>query len=114
VVCRGIDMSGAAGGTEAPEFESFFVRTLTALSVIFATQQSALSLVNVPNVGASGGASAELLVLLQLIRSQPGLRLDGITEKTARLKRTIERWLKQLKPRYDVEFRGVPKSGGYH
>ena len=89
-------MSWTAGEPETHEFKSPFVRASVTLSVIFVTQQPALSFVNVPDVDASGDASAELLGLLQLIRSQPGLRVDELTEKTARPKRTIERWLKQL------------------
>ncbi|WP_256450125.1 hypothetical protein [Cylindrospermopsis raciborskii] len=29
-------------------------------------------------------------------------------------KRTIERWLKQLKEQQAIEFRGAPKNGGYY
>jgi ATP-dependent DNA helicase RecG len=28
--------------------------------------------------------------------------------------RTIERWLKQLKAQALIEFKGAPKTGGYH
>jgi ATP-dependent DNA helicase RecG len=52
--------------------------------------------------------------VLELLAKYPG---SNATEMEARLKtpkRTIERWLKQLRDQQLIEFRGSPKTGGYH
>lgn len=64
--------------------------------------------------GVSGGVSDETLSLLQLIRSYPGLKAAELAIQMNKPKRTIERWLKQLKDGQQIEFRGAPKTGGYH
>jgi ATP-dependent DNA helicase RecG len=52
--------------------------------------------------------------LLQHIQRKPGLNTAALAEQSDTPKRTIERWLKQLKAQGLVEFRGAPKTGGYH
>lgn len=61
-----------------------------------------------------GGVSGETLSLLQLIRSHPGLKAAELATRMNKPKRTIERWLKQLKNSQHIEFRGAPKTGGYY
>lgn len=51
---------------------------------------------------------------LPLIQSQPGLKTVDLARVTDMPRRTIERWLQQLKPAGRIEFRGAPKTGGYH
>lgn len=62
--------------------------------------------------GISGGVSVELDDLLELIRSQPGIRVAKLASQTGKPVRTIERRLKQLKDSQRIEFRGAPKTGG--
>ncbi len=101
-------MSWDAGEPERLEFKSVFGKAFDIVSVMFSSHKSVLLLLNMPD----GGASTGLLGLLQLIRSQTGLRVIEIVEKTGKPKRTIERWLKQLKARGDIEFRGAAKMVG--
>ncbi len=65
------------------------------------------------NGGVSGGVSGETLSLLQLIHSHPGLKAAELAIQMNKPKRTIERWLQQLKDSNKIEFRGAPKTGGY-
>jgi ATP-dependent DNA helicase RecG len=45
---------------------------------------------------------------------QPGLRAPALAQTLNTSPKNIERWLKQLKAQSLVEFRGAPKTGGYH
>lgn len=68
-----------------------------------------------PRGGASGGVTPpESAHLLQLIQTQPGLKTAELVAQTGTPQRTIERWLKQLKEKGLIEFRGAPKTGGYY
>jgi ATP-dependent DNA helicase RecG len=58
------------------------------------------------NVGVKG--------LLDYVQANPGQRAKEMAVLFAVTQRTIERWLKQLKAQGLVEFRGAPKTGGYH
>ena len=44
----------------------------------------------------------------------PGQRSIEIVDALNTSLRTIERWLKQLKDEGKIEFKGAPKTGGYH
>jgi len=66
-----------------------------------------------PSGGVSGGVSGETLSLLQLIHSHPGLKAAELAIQMNKPKRTIERWLQQLKDSNKIEFCGAPKTGGY-
>jgi predicted HTH transcriptional regulator len=59
--------------------------------------------------GVSGGVRG----LLVYIETNPGLSAKQLSENLNLAKRTIERWLKQLKDQNQIEFRGAPKNGGY-
>lgn len=45
---------------------------------------------------------------------QTDLETVDLARVTDTPRRTIERWLQQLKPAGRIEFRGAPKTGGYH
>ena len=64
--------------------------------------------------GVNGGVNPELDNLLELVQTQPGLRVAELASQTGKPPRTVERWLKQLKDSQLIEFRGAPKTGGYH
>ena len=52
--------------------------------------------------------------VLEYIRKNQGCRKLEIAEKLAINRRTLERYLKILSDRNDIEFRGAPKNGGYY
>jgi ATP-dependent DNA helicase RecG len=62
------------------------------------------------NVGVNVGVNG----LLAYIQANPGQRAGEMAVTFAVTQRTIERWLKQLKAQALIEFKGAPKTGGYH
>jgi len=52
--------------------------------------------------------------LIQLITEHPGLRANALAARLSTSVKNVERWLKQLKDQGHIEFRGAPKTGGYH
>ena len=62
------------------------------------------------NVGVNVGVNP----LLQYIKDKPGQRAGDMSIAFSVTRRTIERWLKQLKDQGHIEFRGAPKTRGYH
>jgi ATP-dependent DNA helicase RecG len=64
----------------------------------------------VRNVGVNVGVNG----LLAHIQANPGQRAGEMAVTFAVTQRTIERWLKQLKAQALIEFKGAPKTGGYH
>ena len=98
---------------EYPEIDFEFKEFTGGVMVIFAQKSSKSSLEGVSG-GVSGGVNPELDQLLELIQSQPGLRVTELVSQTGKPARTIERWIKQLKDSQHIEFRGAPKTGGYH
>ena len=71
------------------------------------------ALVEGVNGGVSGGVNG-LEALLLIIAESPGLNTAALVARSDKPQRTIERWLKQLKDQGHIEFRGAPKTGGYH
>ena len=65
------------------------------------------------NGGVNGGVN-EVEMVYAYIRQHPGLRANAIAEALSLPKRTLERHLGQLKKGSRIEFRGAPKTGGYH
>ena len=66
------------------------------------------------NGGVNGGVNAFPEALLRYIQAHPGLRAQALAEVLGTPKRTLERWIKQLRTAGLVEFVGSPKTGGYH
>lgn len=62
----------------------------------------------------SGGVSGGVSDLLEYIKTHPGGKTSDFMDAFDVSKRTIERWLKQLKDDHLIEFRGAPKTGGYY
>ena len=67
-----------------------------------------------PREGVSEGVSEGVIILADLIRKQPGLRAPALAATLQTSVKNVERWLKQLKDSQLIEFRGAPKTGGYH
>lgn len=62
----------------------------------------------------SGGVSGGVSGMLELLATNPGINAAQLEQELNTPKRTIERWLKQLKEQQVIEFRGAPKTGGYY
>ena len=60
------------------------------------------------NVTVNCGAPA----LLELIRKNPGKKVDYYARQLGKTKRTVMRYLSSMPEQ--VEFRGAPKTGGYY
>lgn len=67
-----------------------------------------------PGGGVSGGVNGGVGQLLVYLQANPGKRASELAEPLNTSLRTIERWLKQLKEKDQIEFRGAPKTGGYY
>lgn len=94
-----------AYGLPEPEFEA----TQGGMAVtVFKTIDGATA--NKTNGGVNGGVNG----LLSYIQLHPGQRSIEIVDALNTSLRTIERWLKQLKDEGKIEFKGAPKTGGYH
>ena len=63
--------------------------------------------------GVNGGVSGGVNGLLDFIRLNPGKKTKDFTAALGQPRRTIERWLRQLKKQEKIKFRGAPKTGGY-
>ncbi|HDQ41682.1 MAG TPA: winged helix-turn-helix transcriptional regulator [Desulfonatronum sp.] len=58
----------------------------------------------------NGGVNA----LLSHVRNHPGQNTGEISQALGLPRRTVERRIKELKSQGRIEFRGAPKTGGYH
>ncbi|MDD4210724.1 MAG: HTH domain-containing protein, partial [Bacteroidales bacterium] len=52
--------------------------------------------------------------IYKLIQSSPGINTTQLIKEINVSKRTIERWIKELRKRNIIEFKGAPKTGGYY
>ena len=62
----------------------------------------------------SGGVSGGVDSFLDYIQKNPGKRVVHFVNDLNIPRRTIERWLKQLREEGKIKFKGSPKSGGYY
>ena len=65
------------------------------------------------DTGATGGATGGATELLNYIEKNPGLRVVHFVKALKVPKRTIERWVKQLKDEGRIRYLGSSKKGGY-
>ena len=66
------------------------------------------------NEGVSEGVSEGVKKLLVLIITRPGLRTPELARLLDVPPKTVQRWLKVLKDRTRIVFRGADKTGGYY
>jgi ATP-dependent DNA helicase RecG len=66
------------------------------------------------DVGVNEGVNEGVNPLFAHIAHSPGLRTPALAKTLNTSVKNVERWLKQLKAQGLVEFRGAPKTGGYH
>ena len=59
------------------------------------------------------GVNEGVNTLYELIKNKPNNRSTFFAQSMNTSVKNIERWLKQLKEEDKIEFRGVPKTGGY-
>ena len=52
--------------------------------------------------------------IINLLKTKPGINASEISERTSKSLRTSMRYLKSLHEKGLIEFRGVPKTGGYY
>lgn len=64
--------------------------------------------------GVSDGVKTEILQLVRIVQEQEGIRVKEITEKIAKSRPTIERYLKITRDVKLLEFKGAPRTGGYY
>lgn len=62
----------------------------------------------------SEGVNKELNSLLEVIEKTPGLKAPAIASALGTSLSTAERYIKKLKTAGHIEFKGVPKTGGYY
>jgi ATP-dependent DNA helicase RecG len=80
-----------------------------------------ISLENEQNGGVNGGiiggviGGVKLLDerLLDAIKKSPGINTPVLVQQLGESMRTIQRHLKTLCDKNEIEFRGAPKTGGY-
>lgn len=67
--------------------------------------------------GLNGGVSEDThltILILRLLQEKPGQKAHELAAATGKSQRTVERILRRLKTQDAIEFRGAPKTGGYH
>ncbi len=64
--------------------------------------------------GISEGISEGIKSLLTYIENNPGKRINIIAQEMNKPAKTIERWIKKLREKGKIEFRGSKKAGGYY
>ena len=64
--------------------------------------------------GVNEGVSEGVNLLIDYIKENPGQRISQITKNIAIPTKTLERWVKILKLKAVIEYRGSSKTGGYY
>ncbi|MGE4300952.1 MAG: Fic family protein [Victivallaceae bacterium] len=67
---------------------------------------------NAEGVGVNVGVNVGVKIL-EYIKQNPGCRANAIAAAVGITTRTVERHIRDLKERGEIEFRGAPKTGGY-
>lgn len=66
------------------------------------------------NEGVDEGVNEGVNNLLELIENNPGNRIPYYSSILKTPHKTIERWIKELRDKNKIEFRGAAKTGGYY
>ncbi|MBL7967557.1 MAG: hypothetical protein JNK09_11195 [Prolixibacteraceae bacterium] len=66
------------------------------------------------NEGANEGVNENVYDIINILITVPGLNAVEIASRTKRGLSTIERYLRLLRKKEIVEFKGAPKTGGYY
>ncbi|KOH45966.1 ATP-binding protein [Sunxiuqinia dokdonensis] len=120
-------------GSPEPRFEtdenySYFITTLPIHPAFFAEDEisegvnkgvktndsqhdNALRLIR---EGVNEGVNENVYDIISILTNVAGLNAVEIASRTKRGLSTIERYLRLLRKKEIIEFRGAPKTGGYH
>ncbi len=60
------------------------------------------------------GVSEGVNLLYQSIMQQPGIRTPELASKLRIPRKTLERWIRQLRDEKRIVFKGAAKTGGYY
>ena len=66
------------------------------------------------NEGANEGVSEGVDRLYQVIKENPGLRVPELSTRIHVPLKTLERWVRQLRSKQRIVFKGAAKTGGYY
>ncbi|MCX6579147.1 MAG: hypothetical protein NT166_03065 [Candidatus Aminicenantes bacterium] len=66
------------------------------------------------NEGLSEGINEGINKLFFHIATHPGERLTEISNQLKIPKKTLERWIKELKEQEKIHFKGSKRNGGYY
>ncbi|MDR1119827.1 MAG: putative DNA binding domain-containing protein [Dysgonamonadaceae bacterium] len=64
--------------------------------------------------GINGGVNGGVNEIVNILLNASGLNANEIAVRTNKSLRTTERFLQKLRKKGIIEFRGIPKTGGYH
>ena len=64
--------------------------------------------------GLSSSIRMKMLAILNSINSKPGIKSLGLSDATGIPKKTIDRYLLELKKANIIRYEGSAKNGGYH
>ncbi|MCP3888335.1 MAG: ATP-dependent DNA helicase, partial [Desulfobulbaceae bacterium] len=64
--------------------------------------------------GSLGGVNGGVKSVLRYLQQSPGAKTHDLVKDLGIAERTVQRILKTLKGKQQVEFRGAPKTGGYY
>ncbi len=102
------------GGYVEPQFKV----TFGGIQVLFVRKEQAKQGVYTDNGGTNGGINGGIndieTIIINIIKENPGIKANGISQKiSSHSKRTVERYIKELKGKGVIEYRGSLKTGGY-
>ena len=66
------------------------------------------------NYATDGIVNENEQAIINLLKAKPGLNASEIAESISKSWRTAMRYLKSLREKGLIEFRGAPKTGGYY
>ena len=64
--------------------------------------------------GLSSSVRMKMLAILDNINSKPGIKSLGLSDATGIPKKTVDRYLLELKKANIIRYEGAAKNGGYH
>lgn len=71
------------------------------------------------NGGINGGINGSIneieTIIINMIKENPGIKAGGISQKiSSHSKRSVERYIKELKDKGIITYKGSLKTGGYY
>ena len=66
------------------------------------------------NKGINKGTNEGINVLLNYIKNNPGKHTNELARSINIPEKTVERWIKELKGKSKIEYKGSKRTGGYY